>query len=81
MVWDLLLQLCVVKVTDDFIDKKYIFAVKTVEMFSGIVQTKLNYESIVERRGFKDQSFLKKTPDEISEVAPALGKTCQENIL
>ena len=81
MVWDLLLQLCVVKVTDDFIDKKYIFAVKTVEMFSGIVQTKLNYESIVERRGFKAQSFLKKTPDEISEAAPALGKTCQENIL
>ena len=81
MVWDLLLQLCVVKVTDDFIDKKYIFAVKTVEMFSGIVQTKLNYESIVERRGFKAQSFLKKTPDEISEAAPALGKTCLENIL
>ena len=50
-------------------------------MFSGIVQTKLNYESIVERRGFKAQSFLKKTPDEISEAAPALGKTCQENIL
>ena len=41
-------------------------------MFSGIVQTKSNYESIVERRGFKAQSFLNKTPDEISEAAPAL---------
>ena len=41
-------------------------------MFSGIVQTKLNYESIVERRGFKAQSFLQLTPDEISEAAPRL---------
>ena len=50
----------------------YIFAAKTVEIFSGIVQTKLNCESIVERQGFKAQSFLKMTPDEILAPRPLL---------
>ena len=52
VVWALILQFCVVKVTDDVIaEKNFIFPVKTIEIFAWIVPTKLNYESIVDRRG------------------------------
>ena len=71
MVSALRLLLCVVKVTDDVIaEKKKIFPVKTIEYFAGVFPTKLNYESIVERRGSKSPSLLKMTFQEISEAAP-----------
>ena len=40
---------------------------KTLKTFAWIVPIKLNYESI---EGSMAQSFLKMTPDEISEAAP-----------
>ena len=70
MVWALLLQLCVAKVSDDVIGKNYIFPVKTLEIFARIVPVKLNYEYAVDRRVFKAQSLLKMTPDEMLEADP-----------
>ena len=70
MVWTLLLQICVVKVTDDVIQNIYISPAKTLQIFAGIFPTTLNYESIVDRRGSKSPSLLKMTPQEISEAAP-----------
>ena len=63
--------------------KKYIFPIKTLDIFTWIVPVKLNYESIVDRGVSKAQSFLKMTADEMSETAPrpVLWKKCLENIL
>ena len=49
-----------------------------MEFFAGIVLTKVDYESIVDRRENKAPSFLKVILQEISEVAlrPDLWKRC-----
>ena len=44
--------------------------VETIEIFAEIFPTKLNYESIVDRRGSKPLSLVEMTPEEISEAVP-----------
>ena len=44
------------------------FPVKTIETFAWIVPVKLNYESIVDRRGSKAPFLLKMNLQEISEA-------------
>ena len=60
MVWALLFQYCVVKVTDNVIAKKtYIFPVKTLHIFAGNVIFQINYEPIVDRGGPRLNPFVK----------------------
>ena len=47
----LLFQLCFVKATDDVIAKKIDISSQNYRIFAWIVQTKLNYESIVDNGG------------------------------
>ena len=60
-----------------------IFPVKTIEIFTWIIPVKLNYESMVDRRGLKSPYILKMNPQEISEAATrtVLWRKCSENIL
>ena len=64
--------------TDDVIAEKIIHFQSKLEIFAWIVSVKLNYESVVDREGSNAHSFLKMTPDEISEAAPrpVLRKRC-----
>ena len=64
--------------TDDITAEKIIHFHSKLEIFAWIVSVKLNYESVVDREGSKAHSFLKMTPDEISEAAlrPVLWKRC-----
>ena len=48
------------------------FHSKALEIFAGIVPVKLNFESIVDRRGSKVSSLLTMAVNEISEAAPRL---------
>ena len=47
----------------------YIFPVKNLEIVAWIVLVKLNYDSIVDKRGSKAPSLLKRHLQEISEPA------------
>ena len=64
--------------TDDVIAEKIIHFQSKLDIFAWIVSVKLNYESVVDREGSNAHSFLKMTPDEISEAAPrpVLRKRC-----
>ena len=83
VVWALLLQLCVVKVTDDVIAKKLHISSQNCGNLCLYCPNKLNSESIIDRGRSKSLSLLKMAPQKLSEAAPrtVLWKRCSENVL
>ena len=52
-----------------------------MEIFAWIAPVKLNYETIVERRGLKVPSLLKMTSQEMSEAAHSLKEVLRKGFI